>query len=68
MVVLQTPMSVSQSNLLGQLVLTHVPDKTQSFVEKHIGSDYEIASKSLEVTRSLSVILCGRLQNPVLMC
>lgn len=61
-VVLQTPMTVSQRDLFAKLVLTHVPETTaQSIVEKRIGANFNLLSKPLEVTHSLSVLLCGRL-------
>ena len=55
--------------MLAKLVLTHVPDKTSSsIVEKRIGANFAVHAKTIEVTHSITVLLCGRLQNPVLTC
>ena len=64
-------MSASRSNLLAKLVLSKVLDLAdqKSVVEKRIrNSDSTIEKRKLVVNQSLSVILCGRLENPVLTC
>ena len=70
-VVLQTPMAASRSNMLAKLVLSKVldPDDQKAVVEKRIrNSDSTIEKRQLVIKQSMSVILCGRLENPVLTC
>ena len=70
-VVLQTPMAASRSDMLAKLVLSKVLDSEdqKATVEKRIrNSDSTIEKRQLVIKQSLSVILCGRLENPVLTC
>ena len=67
-VVLQSPMKASCADLIAKLAITHVPsdDEASSFVEKRVGDSLE--SRPLQVEKKMNVLLCGKLQNPVLTC
>ena len=64
-------MSASRSNLLAKVVLSKILDHEdqKAVVEKRIrNSDSTIEKRKLVINQSLNVILCGRLENPVLIC
>ena len=64
-------MAASRSNLLAKLVLSKILDEAdqKAKVEKRIrNSDSTIQKHRLVVNQSMDVILCGRLENPVLTC
>jgi hypothetical protein len=67
-------MNASMSNMLAKVILSHEPDTGSSlersiFVEKRIASSIAaIKEHSMEVQREIQIILCGKLQNPVLAC
>ena len=74
-VVLQTPMTVSCADLFAKLIICHIPDREDSdFGDKYTvkrigGSRSSLVQKHDEtVSRTTSILLCGRLQNPVLVC
>lgn len=66
--VIQTPMKASSRDLLAKLQITHVADacEPKSFVEKRVGPVIE--TRSVAIEKTLQVLLCGKLQNPVLTC
>ena len=64
-------MAASRSDMLAKLVLSNIPDDAdqKAFVEKHIrNSDSSIEKRKLTLNHSMSVLLLGKLQNPVLTC
>ena len=67
-VVLQSPMKASCADLIAKLAITHVPsdDEASSFIEKRVGDSLE--TRPLQVEKKMTVLLCGKLQNPVLTC
>lgn len=72
-IALQTPMSASCADLLAKLVLTHIPDEAEqtqrTIVEKRIGNcNPKVESRRLAIQRKMDVLLCGKLQNPVVQC
>ena len=54
--------------MIAKLKLRHIPDSDAAIEEKHIGSQGQILTKKYETNHSMNVILCGKLQNPVLTC
>ena len=57
--------------MLAKLILSKVLDTEdqKAVVEKRIrNSDQTIEKRKLVIKQSISVILCGRLENPVLTC
>lgn len=64
-------MSASRSDLLAKLVLSNIIEEAdqKAFVEKRIrDSDSSIEKREVGVNHSMQVLLCGKLQNPVLTC
>ena len=65
-------MAASTSNLVAKLLISHIPedqDAPKSHTEKRIvGNCFKVQSKQIDVERTLTVLLCGRLHNPVLTC
>lgn len=66
-------MNASTCNMLAKVILSHVPDSSdrlravKGFIEKRIGSaSTTIEEHSMEVQHEIQIILCGKLQNPVL--
>ncbi len=67
-VVLQTPMTASCSDMLAKIQLQHIKEDEEpmSFVQKRIDNGIQ---KSMQAFKKvMEVILCGKLQNPVLIC
>ena len=77
-VVLNTPMTVSCADLLAKLVFCHVPDREDSQfgeeftikrVTQVVGNCETLIEKRVgRVERTMTTLLCGKLQNPVLVC
>ena len=70
-IVLQTPMQASRSNMTAKLELSKIldHDDQKAVVEKRIrNSDSTIEKRPLVIHQSMTVLLCGKLQNPVLTC
>ena len=67
-------MKVAQSDMLAKLQLSHIPAEEElarrkPIVEKRIGnSSGAIERRQIQVERQMTVLLCGKLQNPVLVC
>jgi len=66
--VISTPMQASTGNLLAKLQIAHIADddEPKTFVEKRVGPVIE--RRLVPIEKTLEVLLCGKLQNPVLMC
>ena len=81
-IVLQAPMTVSCADLLAKLVFCHVPDREDhqfgtEFTIKRVaskggdvvGNCQTLIEKQVgHVERTMVTLLCGKLQNPVLLC
>ena len=69
-IVLQAPMTASCFDMMGKLTLNLIPDDNdrKALIEKRIvgNSKSKIERRQLEVQRQMEVLLCGKLQNPVL--
>jgi len=61
-------MAVSCCDMLAKINITHIPDdgEADSFVQKNIGQGLSKSVQTFE--RTMQVVLCGKLQNPVLVC
>ena len=70
-VVVKAPMTNSL-NMLSFINISHVTEdveaKKQTYVEKRIGKNNKVTSKRVEVSRSMKVMILGKLENPTLKC
>lgn len=70
LVVLQTPMGLTKSNLISQITLSHVPDHKDGakYTQKRIGVNSEVLSERKSGVTSTQVLICGKLHNPAVTC
>lgn len=67
--VLRAPHAVTKANLLVKALVHHVTDNSAStVVEKRIDESNRIFKTEKDLQRTKAVVLCGKLQNPTVIC